>query len=98
MARRAHRRQGGVAELLRGAYGIELLPAEIEILPDERGAPIVVAPGLEGLAELPLVSLTHADGHAAALAALAPADAPAAASASTSSRSSRAPRASRRRH
>jgi acyl transferase domain-containing protein/phosphopantetheinyl transferase (holo-ACP synthase) len=61
-----------VAELLRGAYGLELLPAEIEILPDERGAPIVVAPGLEGLAELPLVSLTHAQGHAAAFASLAP--------------------------
>ncbi|MCW3017841.1 MAG: acyltransferase protein [Solirubrobacterales bacterium] len=61
-----------VAELLRDAYGLELLPAEIEILPDERGAPVVVAPGLEGLAELPLVSLTHAHGHAAAFAALAP--------------------------
>ncbi len=61
-----------VAELLRGAYGLELLPAEIEILPDERGAPRVVAPGLEGLAELPLVSLTHAHGHAAAFASLAP--------------------------
>lgn len=61
-----------VAELLRGAYGLELLPAEIEILPDERGAPVVVAPGLEGLAELPLVSLTHAQGHAAAFASLAP--------------------------
>ena len=61
-----------VAELLRDAYGLELLPAEIEILPDERGAPVVVAPGLEGLAELPLVSLTHAQGHAAAFASLAP--------------------------
>jgi phosphopantetheinyl transferase (holo-ACP synthase) len=61
-----------VAELLRDAYGLELLPAEIEILPDERGAPIVLAPGLEGLAELPLVSLTHAHGHAAAFASLAP--------------------------
>jgi acyl transferase domain-containing protein/phosphopantetheinyl transferase (holo-ACP synthase) len=61
-----------VAELLRDAFGLELLPAEIEILPDERGAPRVVAPGLEGLAELPLVSLTHAHGHAAAFASLAP--------------------------
>jgi acyl transferase domain-containing protein/phosphopantetheinyl transferase len=61
----------GVAELLRGAYGLELLPAEIEILPDERGAPVVVAPGLEGLAELPLVSLTHSHGRAAAFVTLA---------------------------
>jgi phosphopantetheinyl transferase (holo-ACP synthase) len=61
-----------VAELLRDTYELELLPAEIEILPDERGAPVVVAPGLEGLAELPLVSLTHARGHAAAFASLAP--------------------------
>jgi acyl transferase domain-containing protein/phosphopantetheinyl transferase (holo-ACP synthase) len=61
-----------VAELMRDAYGLELLPAEIEILPDERGAPVVVAPGLEGLAELPLVSLTHSNGHAAAFVSLAP--------------------------
>jgi acyl transferase domain-containing protein/phosphopantetheinyl transferase len=64
-----------VAQLLRDAYGLELLPAEIEILPDERGAPVVMAPGLEGLAELPLVSLTHSQGHAAAFAVLAPAGA-----------------------
>ncbi len=61
-----------VAELLRAAHGLELLPAEIEILPDERGAPVVLVPGLEDLAELPVVSLTHSHGHAAALVALAP--------------------------
>ena len=59
-------------ELVRAVYGLELLPADIEILPDGRGAPYVVARELEGLAELPLVSLTHANGRAAALVALAP--------------------------
>jgi len=59
-------------ELLRAVYGLELLPADIEILPDERGAPYVLARELEGLAEVPIVSLTHANGRAAALVALAP--------------------------
>jgi phosphopantetheinyl transferase (holo-ACP synthase) len=62
-----------VAELLLACHGIELLAAEIEILPDERGAPVVLAPGLDGLPELPVVSLTHSQGRAAALAALVPA-------------------------
>jgi phosphopantetheinyl transferase len=64
-----------VAELVRAAYGLELLPAEIEILPDDRGMPVVVAPALEGLGELPAVSLTHAQGQAAALVTLLPAGA-----------------------
>lgn len=58
--------------LLRERHGLELLPADIEILPDERGAPVVLAPMLAGLGELPAVSLTHAQGRAAALVALAP--------------------------
>jgi acyl transferase domain-containing protein/phosphopantetheinyl transferase (holo-ACP synthase) len=62
----------GVAELLCSVHGIELRPAEIEILPDELGAPVVLVPGLEALALTPVVSLTHAHGHAAALVALAP--------------------------
>jgi acyl transferase domain-containing protein/phosphopantetheinyl transferase (holo-ACP synthase) len=62
----------GVAELLRAVYGIELAAAEIEILPDELGAPVVLVPGLEALTLVPTVSLTHAHGHAAALAVLAP--------------------------
>lgn len=60
-----------VAELLHQALGLELLAAEIEILPDERGAPVVVVPGLEGSPELPVVSLTHAHGRAAAFCAIA---------------------------
>jgi phosphopantetheinyl transferase len=59
-----------VAELARAAYGIDLLPAEIEILPGERGEPRVAVSALEGLPALPVVSLTHSHGDAAALAAL----------------------------
>jgi phosphopantetheinyl transferase len=55
------------------AHGLELLAAEIEILPDELGAPVVVAPALEGMPERPVVSLAHAHGDAVALAALLPA-------------------------
>jgi phosphopantetheinyl transferase len=62
----------GVAELIHAAHGLELLPAEIEILPDASGAPVVLVPGLEDAAELPVVSLTHAHGRAAALVALVP--------------------------
>jgi acyl transferase domain-containing protein/phosphopantetheinyl transferase (holo-ACP synthase) len=64
-----------VAELVRGAYGLELAHADIEILPDERGAPVVVCPALDGLGGAPAVSLTHAHGQAVALVAFAPAGA-----------------------
>jgi len=63
-----------VAELVRAAHGLELLHAEIEILPDEQGAPIVFCPALDGLGEAPAISLTHTSGQAAALAAFAPPD------------------------
>jgi phosphopantetheinyl transferase (holo-ACP synthase) len=66
------------AGLLRDRYGLDLLPAEIEILPDANGAPLVVAPGLEELDLTPVVSLAHAQGEAVAFAALAPQDEPAA--------------------
>ncbi len=61
-----------VAELVRATHGLELLHAEIEILPDERGAPIVFCPALDGLGEAPALSLTHTSGQAAALAAFPP--------------------------
>ena len=64
-----------VAELLRVHHAIDLLPADIEILPDRRGAPVVTAPGSAEAGVKPLVSLTHTGGEAAALAALFPADA-----------------------
>ena len=62
-----------VAELTRAAHGLDLLHAEIEILPDERGAPVVICPALERLGGAPRISLTHTGGQAAALAAFAPA-------------------------
>jgi phosphopantetheinyl transferase (holo-ACP synthase) len=58
-----------VAELVSAAHGLDLLHAEIEILPDEQGAPVVVCPALEGLCA-PAVSLAHTHGHAAALVAI----------------------------
>jgi phosphopantetheinyl transferase (holo-ACP synthase) len=59
-----------VAELVSDGHGLDLLHAEIEILPDEQGKPVVVCPALEGLCEPPAVSLAHTHGHAAALAAI----------------------------
>lgn len=59
-----------VGELLRAERGVELLPADIEILPDERGCPVVIAPGCDGAGTRAIVSLTHAHGLAAAFAAL----------------------------
>ena len=64
-----------VAELLRGAHGLDLLPADIEILAGEGGAPVVAAPGVERLGATPVVSLAHAQGEAVALAALGSGDA-----------------------
>jgi malonyl CoA-acyl carrier protein transacylase/phosphopantetheinyl transferase (holo-ACP synthase) len=61
-----------LAELLGERCGLELLPADIEIVPDERGAPVVMAPGLERLDVRPVVSLAHTHGRAAAFAALVP--------------------------
>jgi acyl transferase domain-containing protein/phosphopantetheinyl transferase (holo-ACP synthase) len=61
-----------IAELLRAAHGLDLLPAEIEILPGEDGAPVVDAPGVERLEVAPVVSLAHAQGEAVAFAALVP--------------------------
>jgi phosphopantetheinyl transferase len=61
-----------VADLLRSAHGLDLLPAEIEILPGADGAPVVDAPGLEPLEVAPVVSLAHAQGETVALAALVP--------------------------
>ena len=60
-----------VAELLR-PYGVDLLHADIEILPDERGRPIVEVAGLEETGVVPLVSLAHTQGQAVACVTLVP--------------------------
>ncbi|HSD78777.1 MAG TPA: 4'-phosphopantetheinyl transferase superfamily protein, partial [Solirubrobacteraceae bacterium] len=62
-----------VATLLRARHGVDLLPADVEIVPDERGAPVVVAAGTQALDVVPVVSLAHAGGESVALAALVPA-------------------------
>jgi phosphopantetheinyl transferase len=58
-----------VAELLR-PYGLDLLPADIAIESDARGMPTVAAPGLDALPVVPVISLSHAAGRAAAIALL----------------------------
>jgi phosphopantetheinyl transferase (holo-ACP synthase) len=57
-----------VAELLRVHRGIDLLPADIEILPDDLGCPRVHLP--VALDVEAIVSLVHTRGRAAALCAL----------------------------
>jgi acyl transferase domain-containing protein/phosphopantetheinyl transferase len=60
-----------VAELL-ARHGLDLLPADIEILADDGGSPRVATAGLEGLGVEPIVSLAHSQAEATALAALIP--------------------------
>jgi phosphopantetheinyl transferase len=54
-----------VIELL----GLDLLPADVEVVADDRGRPEVRIPGVDAV---PAVSLAHAQGRTAALAALLP--------------------------
>ncbi len=58
----------GVSELLRVHAGVDLLPADIEILPDELGCPRVALP--IAVPVTPIVSLAHSRGRAAAICAL----------------------------
>jgi phosphopantetheinyl transferase len=51
-------------------HGIELLPADVEILPDDLGRPVVGGSWTAELAEAPVVSLAHTQGTAVALAGL----------------------------
>jgi acyl transferase domain-containing protein/phosphopantetheinyl transferase len=62
-----------VVELLRERHGVTLLPADVEILPDEHGCPRVSVPDIDGMDRVPVVSLSHSHGLAAAAAALVPA-------------------------
>jgi phosphopantetheinyl transferase len=59
-----------VQRLVQLHYGTELFPADIEIVPDALGRPVVGGTWTEGLASLPVVSLAHSQGCAVALAAL----------------------------
>jgi phosphopantetheine--protein transferase-like protein len=62
-----------VVEILQERHGVTLLPADVEILPDERGCPRVSVPAIDGMDRVPVVSLSHSHGLAAAAAALLPA-------------------------
>ena len=59
-----------LADLLLAHHGRVVDPRDVELLPDERGRPVVGGPALEGLASRPAVSLAHSGEHAVALAAL----------------------------
>ena len=48
-----------VREWARGRYGVELVPAEVEILPDENGRPVVECAGLRAQGAAPEVSISH---------------------------------------
>lgn len=58
-----------VRHLLKENYGLEVWLADIEIYADERGRPLVRGEWLDRMAVAPVLSLTHSNGIAAALAA-----------------------------
>jgi acyl transferase domain-containing protein/phosphopantetheinyl transferase len=60
----------GLVRLIRARHGIDLRPADIEIDEDAHGQPLVRGEWLQSIGSRPLVSLSHSDGEAAALAAL----------------------------
>jgi len=53
---------------LKDHCGMELRPADIEIVTDEHGRPTAQGPWTEGLKRIPIVSLAHSDGVAVAVA------------------------------
>jgi phosphopantetheinyl transferase (holo-ACP synthase) len=55
-----------VREQVRRRHGVDLRPADIEILPDSNGRPLVC--GLPGSVRPPVVSISHVDGAAIAIA------------------------------
>lgn len=57
-----------VKRLVKGRYGLDLLPADIEIDADERGRPVVSGTWVDQVEAPPLVSLSHTHGWAVALA------------------------------
>ena len=60
-----------IVELVRERAGIDLLPADIEIVTGPDGQPIVTGVCVEALGAAPLVSFSHTDGVAAAVVATA---------------------------
>jgi phosphopantetheinyl transferase len=59
-----------VQRLVQLHYGTELFPADVEIVPDPMGRPVVGGTWTAGLPSAPVVSLAHTRGHTVALAAL----------------------------
>jgi acyl transferase domain-containing protein/phosphopantetheinyl transferase len=57
-----------VREYLRRHHGLMLCPADVELLPDGDGRPIVQGTWTSRLSRVPLVSLSHAEGTALAIA------------------------------
>ncbi|WP_164929476.1 type I polyketide synthase [Gloeobacter violaceus] len=48
------------------AYGLQLAPADFEILSNELGKPMVSCPALAAFGPLPEISIAHSEGHAVA--------------------------------
>jgi phosphopantetheinyl transferase/acyl carrier protein len=53
--------------LLETRYGLRLLPADVEILPDPEGRPVASGAWTRDVARVPILSLSHAGGVAVAL-------------------------------
>jgi acyl transferase domain-containing protein/phosphopantetheinyl transferase len=57
-----------VRGFIKQQYGLALLPADVEIVQDEHGRPVVQGPWVQQLPAAPEVSLSHTEGMAVALA------------------------------
>ncbi|MGH8929309.1 MAG: polyketide synthase dehydratase domain-containing protein, partial [Egibacteraceae bacterium] len=57
-----------VRAFLEATHGIELYPADIEVVPGEHSRPVVTVPWARQLGRAPFVSVAHADGTAVAIA------------------------------
>jgi phosphopantetheinyl transferase/acyl carrier protein len=56
-----------LCQLLREQYGLDLLPADVELLPDANGRPTVQGAWLAQVPQVPVVSLAHSGGAAVAI-------------------------------
>jgi phosphopantetheinyl transferase/acyl carrier protein len=57
-----------VCQYLRQHEGLVLCPADVEILPDERGRPVAQGPWIDRVQTPPILSIAHANGLAVAVA------------------------------